>query len=463
MVTQPASGVSETGLTLHGSVDPEGEEVEECYFEYGVEAGVYTNRVPCSPPAPLTGSSSLSVSAQLSGLSPSRVRSFRLVAVNANGTARGNGITISAASLTGDAVVEVGAIDATATAQINPGGLSTCYHVEYGQTAAYGTSTPETCTGASGEQTEIRVELDGLQADTSYRFRIVAANALGTTDGVNVAFATFPVPIAGLPDGRAYEPVSPAGTTQDANIYIPYSYDEFSPYYERGIVANPSDQFQVAADGEAVVYSGDPPPNGGTGCSGNCGGNQYMTTHSAQGGWTQTVLESIEIRQEIKNGGIYTAFSSNLSLGIVDNEGYIPGTDAPADYPNYYIHSTTGGVSGEYRPLSSVIPDRAVGELKSIVGGKQIREVTYAGANAGTSTVPEFSHVLFESDAGMLEGEGKLETGSRRRRQTGNGGGKGQRTGRIICMIMLVGGVSCGCVAGWRRCAGRRVRLQQKP
>ncbi len=55
VATQAPSGVSETALMLHGTVDPEGEPVSECYFEYGSEAGVYTNKVPCSPAPPFSG------------------------------------------------------------------------------------------------------------------------------------------------------------------------------------------------------------------------------------------------------------------------------------------------------------------------------------------------------------------------------------------------------------------------
>ena len=411
VVTQPASGVSETGMTLHGSVNPEGEPVGECYFEYGSEAGKYTNRVSCEQePNTLVGTTDLSVSATLAGLSRSRVRSFRLVATNANGAAHANGVTISAPLLTGEAVSEAGAIVASAVAQIDAGGLSTCYRVEYGQTTTYGASTPEVCVGAASEEAGLRVELGGLQVDTSYHFRIVAANALGVTDGADIAFATFQAPIAGLPDGRVYEQVSPAGSIQDANIYLPFGYFNFSPGYLRGIVATSSPPFQVAADGESVVYAGDPPPSGGTGCSGLCGGNQYMATRSPQGGWTQTDLESGQIQEEVPTKPVYDAFSSDLSLGIVNESIGIAGAGAPAGYPSLYTHPTAGGAGGAYGPLSRVTPDRSERELVTQIGGEKQLGMIYAGANTGTSTVPGFSHVLFASDAGMLEGEGKLET-----------------------------------------------------
>jgi hypothetical protein len=45
--TEAPSGVTATEITLHGSVNPEGEEVQKCYFEYGTVPGVYQDQVEC--------------------------------------------------------------------------------------------------------------------------------------------------------------------------------------------------------------------------------------------------------------------------------------------------------------------------------------------------------------------------------------------------------------------------------
>jgi hypothetical protein len=407
--TQAVSGVSEIALTLHGSVATEGEEVKECYFEYGTEPGVYTNKVACSPAAPFSGAvSSVPVSAQLSGLPPGNPRSFRLVAVNANGTAYTHGVAISRPVITGESFSGVGSVAATASAQIDAGGLPTSFHVEYGTSTSYGTSTPGESVGSVlNENVGARVNLSGLQAGTPYHFRVVASNALGTTLGADVAFTTFPPPTSGLPDGRVYEPVSPEGSDQDVEIYIPNSNKPLSGFGEHGIWANISLPFEVAADGEAVVYAGDPPPaTGGTGEAGDGSGNEYLATRAAEGGWTQVALESIGIQAQ------YEAFSSDLSTGILQarahDEAYnpIPGTGAPAGYPDLYAHATASGAGGEYRPFSAVTPDRPLQELVT----QESAHMLYAGANGGTSAVPASTHLLFESNAGLLEGEGKLET-----------------------------------------------------
>ncbi len=78
--TRPASGVGETTATLNASVNPNGGEVIECALEYGTTSS-YGSIVSCSP-APGAGTSAVSVSAMLSGLSPGTTYHFRISATN---------------------------------------------------------------------------------------------------------------------------------------------------------------------------------------------------------------------------------------------------------------------------------------------------------------------------------------------------------------------------------------------
>jgi len=88
---EAASQLSETSETLHGTVNPEGEEVTACRFEYaiyGTEAGVYPHTASCDlTPAEIgSATAGVHVSAELSGLQRGATYRFRLVAVNANGS-----------------------------------------------------------------------------------------------------------------------------------------------------------------------------------------------------------------------------------------------------------------------------------------------------------------------------------------------------------------------------------------
>lgn len=83
-------------------------------------------------------------------------------------------------------------------AQINPNGLDTTYHFEYGTTTSYGTSAPvpdadeSSGTANYGGTGDFRViqRISGLQPNTTYHFRVVATNAAGTTPGADQTFAT---------------------------------------------------------------------------------------------------------------------------------------------------------------------------------------------------------------------------------------------------------------------------------
>lgn len=86
VATGSISDVSETRATLEGSVEPGGEPVTSCVFEYGATEG-YGHSAPCeSTPS---GSGAEPVSATVTGLEPNATYHYRLVAGNEFGTARG--------------------------------------------------------------------------------------------------------------------------------------------------------------------------------------------------------------------------------------------------------------------------------------------------------------------------------------------------------------------------------------
>jgi hypothetical protein len=192
-----------------------------------------------------------------------------------------------------------------------------------------------------------------------------------------------PAGAVSLPDGRAYELVSPAATEGIVNIFVPFGGTGYMDINgERGGILSER-PFQVAPDGESVVYAGDPPPTeGGTGGSGLGSGDEYMATRSPAGGWTQVDLQP--------TGGYrvnYEAFSNDLSVSVLNST---EPQAAGASRGDIYSHATS---DGDYQPLYA---------------GNQ--EIQYAGANGGASGVPAMSQLLFTSKVALLEGEGQLET-----------------------------------------------------
>jgi hypothetical protein len=87
-VTEPAAGVTATTATLEGHVNPAGEPVEVCEFEYGPTES-YGTVVPCSSLPAGEGETPLPVSAPVGGLTPNTTYHARLIAQGPGGTSRG--------------------------------------------------------------------------------------------------------------------------------------------------------------------------------------------------------------------------------------------------------------------------------------------------------------------------------------------------------------------------------------
>lgn len=209
-------------------------------------------------------------------------------------------------------------------------------------------------------------------------------------------------PAAGLPDGRVYELVSSPPGGRDVDVYVQSTMENLTNNQQHGIFARASLPFEVAPSGEAVVYAGDPPVVGGTGNVGGSYGNEYLARRLPGGSWTQTALET-------EDTGGYVDFSSDLSVGILGG-GEVPGAGTPPGYFDWYAHATAGGAEGVYRPFFTATPNRSSLELNF---AESSTGYMYAGGNSGTSTVPAFTDLLFETNAGVLEGvfegEGRLE------------------------------------------------------
>jgi hypothetical protein len=184
------------GMMFSGTVDPEGLAVGECWVEYGPSGG-YGQSQSCVESAGEigSGSSAVAVHANVAGLVAGTFYHYRFVVTNIHG--RGEGAdqsfafagqpTVSKESFSNMEETEVGL-----RAQINPNFRSTTYHVEYGTSTAYGQSSPESQPiGSDSNAYPVLVHVAGLAPGTTYHFRFVAANSLGTVAGPDVKFTTF--------------------------------------------------------------------------------------------------------------------------------------------------------------------------------------------------------------------------------------------------------------------------------
>ena len=89
----------------------------------------------------------------------------------------------------------VGPTIASLQAQIDPHEADTSYRFEYGTTTAYGNVVPVEGAdiGSGAENVTVTQALAGLQPDTTYHYRVVAANSQGTATTEAQTFSTFGV------------------------------------------------------------------------------------------------------------------------------------------------------------------------------------------------------------------------------------------------------------------------------
>ena len=179
------------------------------------------------------------------------------------------------------------ASEAKLGALVNPGGIAATYRFEYGPTSAYGSSTPfpEGSVGEGLESHAVWASASGLAPGSTYHYRLVASNELGTVYGPDQTFTTLTAEEAAcpneqrrggfaarLPDCRAYELVTPpveSSSQFDAGEEVAFS-------------------STVAADGEAVsLVTTEPRPGAPT------SGEQYVATRGA-GGWIAEDIMPLE-------------------------------------------------------------------------------------------------------------------------------------------------------------------------
>src|ERR1700704_908356 len=192
--TEPASSAAPTSATLNGLVNPNGFEVTECTFEYGTSTS-YGKTATCTP-APGSGTSNVTVSAAIAGLSENTTYHFRVVAKNAGGTSEGADAEFKTTSTPVKPTVKTepassaAPTSATLNGLVNPNGFQvTECTFEYGTSTSYGKTA--TCTPAPGSGTSnvaVSAAIAGLAENTTYHFRVVAKNAGGTSESAHQAF-----------------------------------------------------------------------------------------------------------------------------------------------------------------------------------------------------------------------------------------------------------------------------------
>ena len=109
------------------------------------------------------------------------------------GTWTGTALAAAPTATTGPTTA-AGATTATVTGTVDPGGQATTWHVEYGTSTSYGSTTSATSAGSGTTATAISDNLTGLATGTTYHYRVVATNGTGTSHGSDAVFTTLAPP-----------------------------------------------------------------------------------------------------------------------------------------------------------------------------------------------------------------------------------------------------------------------------
>jgi hypothetical protein len=389
-VAEEATEVTGTTATLKGVLNP-GAEGEPGSYEFmyassatecaGAEEG--STSAP-NPPAPASGHQNEAVEVAVANLRPHTTYVFCLIARNDAGD-RAEGPSVSfTTEATAPIISEETALPSdssteTLLAKIAPDGLSTAYHVEYvseSQFQAHGFAeatrlpVPDAELPAASAPVLVSESLGGLSPHSAYRFRFLATNALATATGAEQAFTTAVASPSGLPDNRAYELVSTAGTGEP---YLPPTPIPIGP---SAAVSRSRLQFQAAANGDAVTYAAEPADTEGSGATGPGLGNQWLATRTLVG-WT-----SVDITPGAANDTAYQTFSSSLDIGILEGGSASLTSDVPDGCQALYAHAADGGALRALFSAGSATPESC---------GRPL----FAGASE------DESQIIFQSEAAL--------------------------------------------------------------
>jgi hypothetical protein len=205
--TGPVKNVTKSSATVTGTINPNGT-TTSYWFWYGTSKP-YTYHT--TGVTGLTGTSDISVSADLISLAPDTTYYYRISTNNIKGAVDGEDKTFKTAAITKAPVVttsparDIKTSSATIGGTVNPNGKDTTYYCQYGTTTAYGATAPATPqpAGSGTSSVPVTISLSGLKAGTTYNYRVVAVNSDGTSNGTNMTFTTTSSLIINTPAVRS--------------------------------------------------------------------------------------------------------------------------------------------------------------------------------------------------------------------------------------------------------------------
>jgi phosphodiesterase/alkaline phosphatase D-like protein len=203
VATEAATGVGATSATLNGTANANSDSSTSVNFQYdSVPPAPFYSFSAVGTPSTISGSSDLSIVADLSGLTPNTTYYYRIYAQNSLfQTSYGDQMTFTTLpadtppTAVTDPASAVGSTTATLNGTVNANNTTTTVTFEYGLDTNYGTTVPADQSPVTGATpTAVSSGLTGLTANMTYHYRVVAQNTGNTVYGADMTFTTGPLP-----------------------------------------------------------------------------------------------------------------------------------------------------------------------------------------------------------------------------------------------------------------------------
>lgn len=383
VVTIDPVGVGPEGATFSGSVDPEGPPSTAYRFEYSSDGSTWVS-VPLGGVEVGSGTEPVAVSQTTDDLEPNIDYRVRLVATK---SFNAGSATSDEVAFRTDAVAPAvralaaggrGSGAAWLGGEVNPHNSATSYYIEYAEGVDVGYAGSEQIplapVGAGNGFVTVTQLVTGLQAGTEYRFRVVAANAAGTTVGPDRVFRTREA-APEAPKARGYEMVSPL--------------EKNGGDIDRTISQASFTSSGAAASGDAVAYVS---PATFAGVEAGVSQGQYRSERHENGWVTKGINPPVVPLPDLLASRVL-AFSDDLSKGVVKSNALLSegAEDLGNSFGLYLQHY--GGSALDYDLLT--VPSDP---LPPVVDGAT--QFEYVGAT------DDMRHVVFESEGRQLTPDG---------------------------------------------------------
>lgn len=342
--TDSATLIAGSSVTLDGTVNPNGL-LTTAWFEYSRGSGL-VNPSSTTPQSVGPGTNTVQFSQEVSGLSPGIQYYYEIFASNSAGTNHGTTLSFYTTAL-GPPIVQT--LPATAitsySVQLNAtvcaNGGNTTYYFEWGTTASYGQKSGIYQTGGI-DTLSTQYTYIGLEAGTTYHYRVVAWNSIDTSYSQDITFTTLPAePVLVYPDsgaiGISTNPTLVWHSSVGANSYtleIDSSQSFATPRISRGGINDTSYSVPALAGDTTYYWRVSATDSGGTG--------QWSDV------WSFTTIQPY-VREMINLPAGWSMVSSNLIptataldtllAGIKDNLVIVKDGSGDVYWPTYGINS----------------------------------------------------------------------------------------------------------------------------